>query len=69
MSRSDGGIRYSITSSARASSDGGTVMPSALAVFRIHGQVNLLRLLDGKVLGPDATQDVVDDLTEMPVVR
>lgn len=34
--------RYSITSSARCSSDCGTVSPSALAVFRLMGSSNLL---------------------------
>src|SRR5262245_11084601 len=34
MHRSNG-CRYSITSSARASSDGGTVRPSAFAVLRL----------------------------------
>jgi hypothetical protein len=37
---------YSITSSARVSIVGGTVRPSAFAVLRVVGQLNLCWLLD-----------------------
>src|SRR5258707_14107830 len=40
--------RHSITSSARASSDGGTVRPSALAVFRLITSSNLVGCSTGR---------------------
>ena len=42
---------YSITSSARPSSDGGTVRPSALAVFRLMINSNLVGACTGKSAG------------------
>src|SRR5215472_4482921 len=42
---------HSITSSARASSDGGTVMPSALAVLRLMTSSNLAGCSTGKSPG------------------
>jgi hypothetical protein len=41
---------YSITSSARASSEGGTVKPSALAVFRLIASSNLVGACTGRSL-------------------
>src|SRR5262249_37410991 len=43
--------RYSINSSARASNDGGTAMPSALAVLRLIVRLNLLCCSTGMSLG------------------
>jgi len=45
------GKSYSITSSARASSDGGTVSPSALAVLRLITSSNLVGCSTGKSAG------------------
>jgi hypothetical protein len=42
---------YSITSSARASSVGGTSRPSALAVLRFRTRSNLVSCITGKSLG------------------
>ena len=58
MRRSKEG-RYSITSSARASTDGGTVRPIALAVFRLLTNSYLSRLhwQVGRLL---AFEDAVD---------
>ena len=42
-------VAHSITSSARASSVGGTSRPSALAVFEIDDQLELGRLQDRQV--------------------
>jgi hypothetical protein len=42
-------LAHSITSSARASSNGGTVRPSALAVDRLIYEIELSRLLNRKV--------------------
>ena len=49
---------YSITSSARAISDCGTVRPSALAVFRLMTSSNLGRLLDWQIGGLGALEDL-----------
>ena len=43
-------VRYSITSSARASSEGGTSSPSALAVFRLINSSNVV----GRMMGISA---------------
>ena len=43
--------RYSITSSARASSVGGIVRPSDFAVFRLITRLNLVGCLIGKSAG------------------
>src|SRR5262249_5012944 len=43
--------RYSITSSARASTDGGMVWPIALAVFRLMTSSNLVGCSTGKSAG------------------
>ena len=40
---------YSITSSARASSSGGTSSPSVLAVLRIDGELEFNRLLHRQI--------------------
>ena len=45
------GQSYSITSSARASSCGGTVRPSAFAVFRLMVSSNLVGCITGKSAG------------------
>jgi hypothetical protein len=42
---------YSITSSARASSEGGTVRPSALAVLRLITSSNLVGACTGRAAG------------------
>ena len=42
-------LTHSITSSARASSVGGTGRPSALAVVRLNDEIKLGRLLDRHV--------------------
>ena len=44
-------IAYSITSSARASDEGGTVMPSAFAVFRLIIRSYLVGACTGKSAG------------------
>src|SRR5205823_2319878 len=44
-------LAYSITSSARASSVGGTSMPSALAVLRLTANSNLIGCSIGRSLG------------------
>src|SRR5262245_2923120 len=44
-------FHYSITRSARASSDGGIVRPSALAVFRLISRSNLVGCSTGKSPG------------------
>ena len=51
---------YSITSSARASSPDGSLMPSALAVLRLTASSNLVEACVGKSPGPFALQDAVD---------
>src|SRR5262249_5233549 len=45
------GYAYSITSSARTSSDGGTVRPSAFAVLRLITSSNLTGAWTGRSLG------------------
>src|SRR5262245_26060668 len=50
---------YSITWSARWSTDGGIVRPSALPVFEVDPELELRELLDGKVSGPGALEDLV----------
>jgi|SRR6516225_9224444 len=47
--RKNAGLNYSITSSARASSDGGTVRPSTLGRLGIDDQLELRRLHDREV--------------------
>jgi len=44
-------LLYSITSSARASSVGGTVMPSALAALRLIRKSNLVACCTGRSAG------------------
>ena len=51
---------YSITSSARASSEGGTVRPSALAVFMIDHQLKFGRLLYRQIGRLGAFEDLID---------
>src|SRR6266542_414264 len=46
-----GALRYSITSSAVASSDGGTVRPSAFAAFRLMTSSNLVDCTTGRSAG------------------
>ena len=48
---------HSITSSARASSDGGTIRPSILAVLRLITNSNLVGLYDRQVGGLRALED------------
>ena len=59
--------RYSITSSARASSVGGTVRPSALAVLRLIDQLVLRRRLHRKVGRLLALEDAIDVAGRAPV--
>ena len=54
-------LSYSITSSARASTAGGIVRPSAFAVLRLMTRSNLRRLLDGQVGGFGPLEDLVHD--------
>src|SRR6516225_8938852 len=49
--RDEGAPFHSMTSSAVASSDGGTSMPSAFAVFRLMISSNLLGRITGKSAG------------------
>ena len=51
---------HSITSSARASSDGGTSRPSAFAVLRLITSSNLVGCLHRQVGGLLALEDAVD---------
>src|SRR5215510_2680332 len=53
---------HSITSSARASSVGGTAKPSAWAVIRLITRSNLVGLLDRDLRGLGATQDLIDEV-------
>ena len=53
-------VAHSITSSARASSVGGTSRPSALAVLRLIDELEFGRLLDRQVGGLLALEDAVD---------
>ena len=55
-----GAVAYSITSSARASGAGGTVRPSALAVFEIDDQLERRWLFDRQVHRFRAFQDLLD---------
>ena len=57
---------YSITSSARASSVGGTSRPSALAVFRLMTSSNLVGCSTGRSAGFAPAQDLVDELGGAP---
>ena len=59
-------IAYSITSSARASSVGGTARPSALAVLRLIDQLILGRRLHRKVGGLLAFKDAVNIVSGAP---
>ena len=52
-------VNHWITSSARSSSDGGIVRPSALAVFEVDHQLELRGLFDGKIAGLGALEDLV----------
>src|SRR6516165_8162588 len=62
---------HSITSSAMASSDGGTVMPSILAVSALMNQLELRRLHDRQVRRLCALEDAADIAADLPsrVVR
>jgi len=51
---------YSRISSARERSEGGTVRPSALAVFEVDHQHEFGRALHWKVGGPFALKDAID---------
>src|SRR5713226_154921 len=53
-------IAYSITSSARASSDGSTSRPSALAVVRLMTSSNLVGCMTGQIRGLLAFEDTTD---------
>ena len=59
---------YSITSSARASSDGGTSRPSALAVLRLITSSNLVGCWTGKIGGLLALENAVDVAGRTPVL-
>ena len=61
-----GGERHSITSSARARIDGGTVRPSIFAVFGFDDQLELRRLLDREIGRFGAPQDLVDVVSREP---
>jgi len=50
---------HSITSSARESSEGGTVRPSA-CLFQVDQQFELGRLFDREIRGLDAAQYAID---------
>ena len=50
---------YSMTSSARASSDAGTVRPRAFAALRLTNKRELGRLLDRQIAGLGALEDLV----------
>ena len=63
---SDISPHYSITSSARASSDGGRVRPSALAVFRFDRQFVRGQCLHGQVGRLLAFEDAVDVARRSP---
>src|SRR5215467_2040673 len=52
-------IRYSITSSARASSVGGTSMPSAFAALRLMANSYLVRGVDGQLIRPSRSLKLV----------
>jgi hypothetical protein len=58
--------RHSITSSARASSVGGTSRPSARAVLRLTAKVEFEGLLNRDVGRLCATQNLVDELAGTP---
>ena len=51
---------YSITSSARASTDGGTVRPSSFAVWRLITNSYLVGACTGRSAGFLALKDAVD---------
>jgi len=51
---------YSITSSARTSNEGGTVRPSALAVFMLMMSSNLVRLLYRQIGKLGASEKFID---------
>src|SRR5262245_51323402 len=53
---------HSITSSARASSVGGTSRPSALAVLKADDEPEPRRLLDRNIGGFGSAQDLVEQL-------
>jgi hypothetical protein len=59
--------RYSITSSARASSVGGTVRPSALAALTLKEELELGRLLHRQVRGLRTLENFVHVLRRPPV--
>jgi hypothetical protein len=50
---------HSITSSARARIEGGIVIPSVVAVFRLTIRINFGRLLDGQIGRLGALEDLV----------
>ena len=55
-----GAFAYSITSSARASSVGGTSRPSAFAVLRLMTSSNLVGACTGKIGRLGALEDAID---------
>ena len=57
---------HSITSSARASSDGGIVEPERLGGLEVDDQIEFGRLLDRKVGGFRPTQNLVDVVPGAP---
>jgi len=60
--------RYSITSSARASSVGGMVRPSALAVLRLITSSYLVGACTGKSAGFSPSEDTIDVSRRTPVL-
>ena len=59
---------YSMTSSARASSVGGTSSPRAFAVFRLITQLVFGRRLHREVGGLLALEDAIDVAGSLPVL-
>ena len=59
--------RYSITSSARASNDVGSVMPSALGGRQVDEQIELSWLLDGGISRLRPAQNLVDKIGGAPI--
>jgi hypothetical protein len=57
---------HSITSSARARIEGGIVIPSVVAVFRLTIRISFGRLLDGQIGRLGALEDLVDVINTPP---
>ena len=61
-------LYHSITSSARASSDCGTSIPSALAVFRLIASSYLVGACTGMSAGFSSLEDAVNVISRAPVL-